>query len=75
MNLSNDYASNLIFLIQVCPCEAVVNVESSTDGGEQKCPICLKTFTTQEVGIPDCCTHTFCFTCLHEWAEEIVKFK
>jgi hypothetical protein len=41
----------------------------------EKCPICLNTFTTQEVGIPNSCIHTFCCTCLQEWSEVIVKFK
>ncbi|XP_023704168.1 PHD and RING finger domain-containing protein 1-like isoform X2 [Cryptotermes secundus] len=63
--------------VPVCPCgelmspsgEPVVNVISSSDAGAEECPICFNTFTTQEVGIPDCCKHTFCCTCLEEWSE------
>jgi RNA polymerase subunit RPABC4/transcription elongation factor Spt4 len=50
----------------------------SVDGGENfaghssvddrsdkdKCPVCSTTFTTQEVGTPDTCDHTFCAACL-----------
>jgi hypothetical protein len=83
MNLSSDFALSLIFIIQVCPCEAelmsrsgvrVVNAESSSDETQQ-CPICLNTFSTQEVGTPNSCNHIFCCTCLHEWSKVSVTLK
>jgi PHD and RING finger domain-containing protein 1 len=33
-----------------------------------KCPICLVTFTAEEVATPDICGHTFCVGCLEEWS-------
>jgi hypothetical protein len=34
-----------------------------------KCPICLEILFNQEIGIPDCCQHVFCFTCLANWSK------
>jgi PHD and RING finger domain-containing protein 1 len=50
--------------------EPVVNAKSSSDEAE-KCPICLNAFTTQEIGLPDCCNHAFCCTCLEEWSKRV----
>jgi hypothetical protein len=41
---------------------------SSSDGDSEKCPICLNTLETQEVGKPDSCDHLFCMSCLEEWS-------
>jgi hypothetical protein len=63
MNLSSDFTLNLIFLIQVCPCEMEFRgkpVAKIMGKETETCPICLKKFKTQDVGIPDCCSHTFC---------------
>jgi hypothetical protein len=65
--------------VPVCACEAeltstsdepVVNAKSSSDEAEE-CLICLNIFTTQEVGIPNCCNHTFCCTCIQEWSKAL----
>jgi hypothetical protein len=45
------------------------SMESSSDGDPVKCPVCSATFTTQEVGTPDTCDHTFCAACLQEWTK------
>jgi hypothetical protein len=36
-------------------------------GDSLMCPVCLNNFTTQEVGRPDTCDHTFCALCLKKW--------
>jgi PHD and RING finger domain-containing protein 1 len=43
---------------------------SSSDGGSEKCPICLTTLEAQEVGTPDTCDHLFCTSCLKKWSAE-----
>jgi hypothetical protein len=45
------------------------SVDNGNDGDSEKCPVCLENFTTQVVGIPDICDHTFCASCLHEWSK------
>jgi hypothetical protein len=45
------------------------SVGSYSDGDSVKCPVCSVTFTTQEVGTPDTCDHTFCAACLQEWTK------
>jgi hypothetical protein len=40
------------------------SADSSSDWDSVKCPVCSVTFTTQEVGTPDACDHTFCAACL-----------
>lgn len=67
---------SLIFLFQVCDggassSKAVPSVgylSDSSDGQSEKCPICLRNFTTQEVGTPEACDHSFCVDCLQEWS-------
>jgi PHD and RING finger domain-containing protein 1 len=65
---------------QVCPCEvafpstsgeAVPHADSSSDEDSEKCPICLDTFSTQEVGIPDTCNCTFCAYCLQQFSKNV----
>ncbi|KDR23360.1 hypothetical protein L798_05321, partial [Zootermopsis nevadensis] len=43
----------------------------SSDGQSEKCPICLRNFTTQEVGTPEACDHSFCADCLQEWSRNV----
>jgi hypothetical protein len=43
--------------------------DNYSDGDSVKCPVCSVTFTTQEVGTPDTCDHTFCAACLQEWTK------
>jgi hypothetical protein len=42
--------------------------DSSNDEDSEKCPICLATFTAQEIGTTDTCYHSFCTSCLEEWS-------
>lgn len=37
----------------------------------EQCPICLENLTTQEVGIPENCEHSFCLDCIIRWAKVI----
>jgi hypothetical protein len=39
----------------------------SAGGQSELCPICLREFDTQEVGVPEACNHSFCAGCLQEW--------
>lgn len=52
----------------VLPASDVVGMEDS-----ERCPICLVTFTDQEIGIPEFCEHIFCFGCLEEWSKNVNK--
>ena len=46
--------------------------ESADSSQEEKCPICLLTFTTdQEIGKPAVCDHVFCFLCIQEWSKVV----
>ena len=38
---------------------------TSTD----QCSICLEPLLFQDIGIPENCKHTFCFSCLVDWTE------
>lgn len=44
---------------------------SDSDGQSDKCPICLLRFTTQEIGTPEACDHSFCAECLQEWSKNV----
>jgi hypothetical protein len=48
---------------------AAISEDGSTGGEPVKCPICLSEFSTQEVGTPDSCNHSFCADCLQEWSD------
>ncbi|UJR22487.1 hypothetical protein I4U23_025540 [Adineta vaga] len=48
--------------------KSVKMVQSLKASSVEECPICLKDFTTQEIGIPENCGHSFCFICLFDWA-------
>jgi PHD and RING finger domain-containing protein 1 len=47
--------------------------DSSNDSSdEEKCPICLLSFTSeQEIGKPTLCDHIFCFPCIQEWSRVV----
>ncbi|KAG5880872.1 hypothetical protein JTB14_038083 [Gonioctena quinquepunctata] len=48
------------------------NVDSDfSDGQSEKCPICLVSFKTQEIGSPESCDHTFCLECIQEWSKNM----
>ncbi|CAF2522575.1 unnamed protein product [Rotaria sp. Silwood2] len=36
----------------------------------EQCAICMENFATQEVGIPENCEHSFCWTCITQWAKK-----
>ncbi|KAJ8961793.1 hypothetical protein NQ318_021395 [Aromia moschata] len=51
---------------------ADANVDSdSSDGQSEKCPICLLSFKTQEIGTPESCDHVFCLECIQEWSKNV----
>ncbi|RZB40898.1 PHD and RING finger domain-containing protein 1 [Asbolus verrucosus] len=43
----------------------------SSDGQSEKCPICLISLTTQEIGTPESCDHVFCVECIQEWSKNM----
>lgn len=45
--------------------------DSSSSSGRDKCPICLFSFTSQEVGKPENCDHKFCAICIEEWSKNV----
>lgn len=47
------------------------NWSDSSDGQSEKCPICLLTFKTQDIGSPETCDHTFCVECIQEWSKNV----
>lgn len=40
-----------------------------SDGGSEKCAICLQRFQGQEIGSPETCEHHFCLKCITEWSK------
>ncbi|RZF48422.1 hypothetical protein LSTR_LSTR011375 [Laodelphax striatellus] len=50
---------------------ALVTSSDSDDPAAEPCPICLRKLTTQETGTPESCDHSFCLTCLQEWAKNV----
>lgn len=53
--------------------EEVYESDGSSDSSdEDKCPICLLAFKSdQEIGKPAKCDHVFCFPCIHEWSKVV----
>ncbi|CAB3367234.1 Hypothetical predicted protein [Cloeon dipterum] len=33
----------------------------------EECPVCKKPLGSRDVGVPNCCNHFFCFTCIKSW--------
>lgn len=53
---------------------AVAASASSSDddeNGDDKCPICLHSFRDQPLGVPDACEHSYCLSCIEEWASNV----
>lgn len=44
---------------------------STASNAREKCPICLFSFTNQEVGKPENCDHKFCAICIEEWSKNV----
>ncbi|CAG7835859.1 unnamed protein product [Allacma fusca] len=42
-----------------------------SDGGSEKCAICLQKFQGQEIGTPETCEHHFCLKCITEWSKKV----
>jgi len=45
----------------------------TSDDADPECPICLVTLLDQAVGTPESCDHSFCLTCIQEWAKVSTK--
>jgi PHD and RING finger domain-containing protein 1 len=45
-----------------------ISLSSNLNTHAARCPICLLTFTEEEVATPDTCHHTFCVRCLRRWS-------
>lgn len=44
---------------------------SDNSENDEKCPICLFIFSSQQIGTPDTCEHVFCSDCLAEWSNHV----
>lgn len=54
------------------PSQLDYETDSSTNSdGTEKCPICLLSFESQEIGKPEVCSHSFCFPCIFEWSKVV----
>lgn len=55
------------------PEEEAYDSDGSYDSSEEeKCPICLLAFSSdQEIGKPSKCEHVFCAPCLEEWSKVV----
>lgn len=55
---------------KISKAEAAIDSDSS-DGQSDKCPICLISLRTQEIGTPEACDHMFCVECIQEWSKNM----
>jgi hypothetical protein len=46
------------------------SVDNSSNEDSVICTVCFDTFTTQLVGTPNVCNHTFCAECLKKWSQD-----
>lgn len=53
------------------PTDQIITTTLPTVSTVEQCAICMENLTTQEVGIPENCEHTFCLPCIIEWAKVI----
>ena len=51
--------------------ESDVSSSSTNSDDAEKCPICLLSLGSQEIGKPAVCSHAFCFLCIHEWSKVV----
>ncbi|XP_059490714.1 PHD and RING finger domain-containing protein 1-like [Neocloeon triangulifer] len=56
--------------VGISPAQAASTVKGFTSidwADNEECPICRKLLGTKSVGVPDCCSHFFCYTCIKSW--------
>jgi len=51
--------------------ESDASSSSTNSDDAEKCPICLLSLGSQEIGKPAVCSHAFCFLCIHEWSKVV----
>lgn len=51
--------------------ESDASSSSTNSDDAEKCPICLLSLGSQEIGRPEVCSHAFCFLCIHEWSKVV----
>lgn len=51
--------------------ESDASTSSTNSDDAEKCPICLLSLGSQEIGKPAVCSHAFCFLCIHEWSKVV----